>query len=248
MRLQAESVGSVQNSVSNFPNMCHIGAIRSKVVDVDRQDARVKTWRPQVVFQHRRQTSESRQEKARACVQPIGVARNYGKMGVEYSTGTPSTVEIPSSRFSTIGREPSKAQSGGACLPNRTANSGVSPQVGTPKCCKGCVRGERNRLKSTEVKIIAAGVHNQSLLPRLLRDGKNAGITTVTKSGKENATVKQASYDAKTRLQSRRIPGSKYTLGASAEKKENCCLLRWQDRRIDKNGSSRQHLWTPAAW
>ena len=50
-----------------------------------------------------------------------------------------------------------------------------------------------------EVKISAGGVHNQSLLSRFLRDGKDADITHMTKSKGANARVKQALYDAKIR-------------------------------------------------
>ena len=65
-RLQAVRVGSVQNSVPNFRNVCRIGANRSEAVDVDRQHRRVKTWRRQVVLKHKRQgrgdTSEPGQD------------------------------------------------------------------------------------------------------------------------------------------------------------------------------------------
>ena len=67
MRLQAESVGSAQNSVPNFSDVCRIGANCSEVVNVDRQHGRVKTWRRQFVLQRKRQergdTSDSRQDR-----------------------------------------------------------------------------------------------------------------------------------------------------------------------------------------
>ena len=60
--LQAESVGSVQNSIPNFPDACRIGANRSEVVDVDRQHGRVKTWLGQVVLQHKTRGRHERLE------------------------------------------------------------------------------------------------------------------------------------------------------------------------------------------
>ena len=47
------------------------------------------------------------------------------------------------------------------------------------------------------MKIGAAGVHNQPLLPRFLPGGVHADVTPITKSRKEHATVKEASHDAK---------------------------------------------------
>ena len=43
----------------------------------------------------------------------------------------------------------------------------------------------------------AAGVHNQPLLSRFLRDGDNTNVTPITKAKREHATIMQASYDAK---------------------------------------------------
>ena len=97
--------------------------------------------------------SDRRQEHAST----MGITRNCGKMGVESSTDTPSTVEIPSSCFSTMGRKFTLVES--VChveLQTMERLSGLDLQF-----CKGYGHGERNRLRSAEVKISAEGVHNQ---------------------------------------------------------------------------------------
>ena len=68
MRLLAESVGSVQNSVPNLPNVCRIGANRG---GRRRPIAREGRSRDRMLWQ-----------KARACVHLFGMAQNCGKMGV----------------------------------------------------------------------------------------------------------------------------------------------------------------------
>ena len=138
VRLQAESVGSFQNSVPNFPDVCRSGANRSGVADVDRQHGRASCPPAQETGARRHERLETGWSGRRqARVHSIGITRNCEKMA---SCHRPALLPPSRSRShafpSRAGRKtfaaPPRVRSGRTSQPTRTSNSGASPQAGSP--------------------------------------------------------------------------------------------------------------------
>ena len=98
--------------VPNLSNVCGDGAHRSKVVDVNRQRRGSRRGAGRLSFSPSDRGAVTRAtrermvwQKARACVHPIDITLNCGKVGVMSSTSTPALDVVPNSRFSTAGKE-----------------------------------------------------------------------------------------------------------------------------------------------